>query len=118
MATDNEEIDAILGPVVVRFKDCVTKEARIAFIREKLATDKSWAIRGLQAVYRNQTNDEQRGESVKHQNGVGFTVHDVKILTSIVKSYERRQQLSEKQWALLFRLMPKYARQLEQECRS
>lgn len=102
----------------MKFKDATTKKDRIAIIRAKLTNDPRWVIRGLLAVYANQTRDEQTAETVKYENGVGFTGADGEILSSFAKQVEAGRQMSPKQMALLFRKMPKYARQLEAEARA
>ena len=99
----------------MKFQDAKTKKDRIAVIRAKLTNDPKWVIRGLLAVYANQTRDEQTAEAVKYHNGIGFTGTDGEILSSFAKQVEAGRQMSPKQMALLFRKMPKYARQLEAE---
>ena len=95
------------------FAELTTKKARIAHIREKIATNDKWAIRALMRVYANQTADEQSiGATVQH-NGIGFTGSDAEFLTSLAQQFDRRGSLSPKQIAVLHRVMPKYAKQLE-----
>jgi hypothetical protein len=89
-----------------------TKKAQVAHYKEKLGTDARWALRGLMRVYAEQTESEKEYEVTAYTNGVGFTGVDADILTSFAKQYERRGSLSEKQMALLFKRMPKYAGQL------
>ena len=96
------------------FTELKTKKARIAYIRERLATNRQWATRGLVRIYEHQTSDEQTSMETKHHNGVGFTGADAEILTSIAKQVLAGRQLSEKQFnKVVFKKMPKYARQLE-----
>ena len=100
------------------FASLCTKKARVAFIREKLATDKVWAIRALCVIHANQTADEQQAGVTEEDNGIGFTGLDAAFLTSLYNSYMRnrslgRGDLSDKQLLHLHKLMPKYAGQLE-----
>ena len=84
----------------------------IKIFKEKLATNKAWALRGLKIIYDNQTADEKRDASTKHYNKIGFTGSDAEFLTSLAQQYERKGDLSDKQMALLYKKMPKYAGQL------
>lgn len=90
-------------------------------IRHNMVRSDKWLLRGLLAIYANQTTDEKAGGATVKDNGIGFTVHDAHILTALaerVKSWQsftdRRYPtpLSPKQMVLLGKLMPKYARQL------
>ena len=91
-----------------------TKKARIAFLREMLACELRWAIKGLVTIYKYQTEDEQRvGDTCEH-NGVGFTGADGEILSSFAQQVNaKRFAASEKQLNILFKKMPKYAKQLD-----
>ncbi len=91
-----------------------TKKARIAFLREMLACEVRWAIKGLVTIYKYQTDDEQRvGDTCEH-NGVGFTGADGEILSSFAEQVNaKRFKGSEKQMNILFKKMPKYAKQLD-----
>ncbi len=97
------------------FTKLTTKAARVGYIRHKLATEASWALRGLVRIYENQTLDEQTSEDTRHDNGIGFTSADGHFMTSMAKQYIARGSLSEKQMKRVFKNMPKYARQLEKE---
>ena len=94
-------------------------------VRSNIAADKRWLVRAILAIYDNQTADEQRRESTDHDNGVGFTGLDAKILSSFAKQIRRWQQnpqhgqpLSPKQFAIAQRKMPKYAIQLVRIARA
>lgn len=99
-----------------------TKALRLAHIRNELATKPKWAIRALTVVYEGQTSQEQCSERTIEENGVGFTAFDAEILSSFAQQVERWNRadptrryttpLSEKQMALLFKRIPKYAGQL------
>lgn len=92
-------------------------------IRQQLASNDQWLLRGLLAIYRHQTRDEQTAQTTKYHNGVGFTGSDAYILTSFAKQVERWQNtpvehrqyanpLSCKQTTLARKRMLKYAGQL------
>lgn len=99
-----------------------TKAARLAHVRSELGTKPKWAVRALTVVYQGQTQSEQVRSTTIEENGVGFTAFDAEILTSFAQQVERWERadptrryatpLSEKQMALLFKRIPKYAGQL------
>jgi len=96
-----------------------TKAARLAYVREKLGSSKAWALRALCVIHEGQTSQEQTCERTTELNGVGFTAFDAEILTSLAKQVARHNAnpvyptpLSEKQMALLFKRIPKYAQQV------
>jgi hypothetical protein len=90
----------------------MTKQDTLNRLQEVLRTDARWAQRGLLAIYKNQTADEQRAANVTHDNGMGFRCMDSIILTSFANQLQTRGSLSPKQMNVVFKLMPKYARQL------
>jgi hypothetical protein len=90
----------------------VTKKLQKEYIRNKLATVPQWALRCLEVVYANQTEDEKVFDSVSHNNNVGFTGTDGGFLSSLAKQYERRGQLSERQMPFVMKKMPKYWKQV------
>jgi hypothetical protein len=95
-------------------------------IRVKLATNPMWAIRGVLAIYANQTPNEQIAEETNVDNGIGFTGCDAKLLSSFAKQVQNKidwvksknlpvmwdKLLSVKQMGIVFKKMPKYAKQL------
>lgn len=103
-----------------------TDSDKIAAFKTRLATNPKWAIRGLLAIYANQTHDEQAQEATNKLNGIGFTGTDAKLLSSFAKQVQKKiawveskgwniqyeKMLSQKQFTILFKKMPKYARQL------
>ncbi len=97
----------------VRFADLTTKKDRIACLRWRLAHDHNWALAGLGKIYAAQTADEQEAEMTSEHNGVGFTGVDAEILSSFAKQHEERGFLTPRQMLTLFKMMPKYAGQLE-----
>ena len=94
------------------YANLTTKKARVAYIREMVGTNASWAIRALTRIYAAQTTAEQAIGTTTDHNGVGFTGADSEILSSFAEQYNRRGSLSPKQMIILHNKMPKYARQL------
>ena len=90
----------------------ITKAAALEFLRSKLANDPVWARAALLRIYENQTADEKSGEEVHYDNGIGFTVHDVRLMTRFAEFYKARGFLSPKQMIWVFKKIPKYAGQL------
>ena len=90
----------------------MNKAETLKALQQKLGTDLRWAHRGLQAIFKNQTDDEQDGANVKYHNTMGFRCVDAHILTSFCNQLQRRGFLSEKQNAILLKKMPRYGRQL------
>ena len=97
----------------MRYQDCTTKKARIEFLREKLGSDYRWATRGLVRIFERQTADEQASGHTKYHNGVGFSGVDSDILSSFAGQVLKGRHLSVKQQKILFKKMPRYARQLD-----
>lgn len=91
---------------------CMNKEELINTLKSQIRTDRLTAWRALKRIYENQTEDEQTSEFTKYDNGVGFTGSDSEFLTSLAKQLLMYGNLSDKQTKCLFKLMPKYARQL------
>jgi hypothetical protein len=95
------------------FLSLKTRKARIAYLKEQLATNPAWALRGLVRIFEAQTAGEQDANATTQQNGVGFTAHDADLLTSFRKQLAERGTLTNYQLSVLARRMPKYAGQLE-----
>lgn len=74
---------------------------------------RAWCKRALLRVYANQERDEQAAANVTKRNGIGFTPADAKLLTSLAEQIQQRDWLSPGQWEILYKLLPKYARQLQ-----
>ncbi len=87
-------------------------------VRDKLATNNEWLVRGMMALYARQTEDEKTAENTKYLNRRGFNSADSEILTSFAKQWERRNWLSDKQMGILKRKMAKYAGQLARIARG
>ena len=91
----------------------ITSKAQlVSMLKTQLATRPQQAIKGLMRIYANQTESEQSSGIVISNNGIGFVHADSEILTSFAKQFEERGILSEKQLAILYKKMPKYAGQL------
>ena len=97
----------------VKFADLTTKKARVAHLRGMLATNATWAQRGLVRIFENQTADEQDMDATTDSNGIGFTGADAEFLSSLAKQFQDRGSLSAGQMGYLYKKMPKYAGQLE-----
>lgn len=82
-------------------------------IRYNLETNNEWLIRGLLAIYKRQTDDEQNAGITKHDNGVGFSGCDSSFLTNAAQFYQKRGFLTAKQLVSVRKAMLKYAGQLE-----
>jgi len=98
----------------VKYTELKHKYERIAFLKRKLATDARWATQAVARIFEYQTADEQATDTTRIWNGVGFTGADAEILSSFAKQInENRFAGSPKQMSILFKKMPKYAKQLE-----
>ena len=81
-------------------------------IRAKVKKDPKWASRAIVALFEKQTATEQMIEATSEHNGVGFNAIDAEILSSFAKQLIAGRTLSEKQLAIAFKKLPKYAKQL------
>jgi hypothetical protein len=90
----------------------ITKIEVKEFVKEKLATDRAWAIKGLLKIFENQTLDEQKSKDTIYSNGIGFNGVDGEILTSFALQFQKKRSLSDKQMTALYKMMPKYWNQI------
>jgi hypothetical protein len=81
-------------------------------IKKKVSSDPRWAQRAIVALLERQTADEQIEHATKEKNGAGFNAFDAEILTSFGKQILAGRTLSERQMAIAFKKLPKYAGQL------
>ena len=81
-------------------------------IRAQITTKPERAYAALMKIFANQTANEKKAESAHHNNLMGFTQADAKILSSIAKQYSNKGWLSEKQTKWLMEKIGKYAGQL------
>ena len=86
----------------------ITKE----FIKNQLATNPAWAVKGLVKIYTLQTADEQASDRTSHDNGVGFNGLDANILSSFAKQVNAGRNLSQKQMTIVYKKMPRYWKQI------
>lgn len=82
------------------------------YIKEKMATDDRWVIRGMLAIYKRQTENEKMIQDTRERNGVGFNGVDGQIMSSIAEFYLNRNYVTPKQMVIVRRKMNKYAGQL------
>lgn len=99
-------------------KEYKNKKEIEAAIRAAITTERNRAIKALLRIYEYQTEDEKACGTVDNLNGVGFVGTDAELLTSFCKQYERRKTLSDKQMAILFKKIGKYAGQLTRQAIS
>lgn len=91
----------------------ITKKALLSFVRGQLATNAVWTVRALVKIYEvNQMPDEKAAKSTFHDNGIGFSGNDSQFLSSLAQAAQKHGNLTEKQLAFAFRIMPRYARQV------
>ena len=96
------------------YQDCKFKKDRIALLREKLGTNTVWDMKACSRIFEYQTADEQNSDDTREHNGVGFTGADAYILSCFAKYIDEGKFVgSPKQMAILFKKMPKYAKQLD-----
>lgn len=81
-------------------------------VRAELLAKDNWVERGVVAIFKKQTEDEQRVEQTNRDNGVGFTGVDAHLLSSFAKQLLRGRRLSDNQLRWARRKMLKYAKQL------
>jgi uncharacterized protein YjcR len=90
----------------------ISKKQRLDFLRNGIATRPQWARRAVLVVFENQTQDEQQSEFTKFDNGIGFNGTDANICSSLAKQILNGRNLSQKQDAILMKIMKKYASQV------
>lgn len=93
----------------------MTKKETIQLWKDKLGTNIGWAVRGLMAIYKNQTDEEKNTKATLDSNGLGFTGFDAELLTGIAEQYKKTGALYPGQKRVLLKRMPKYANQLYKE---
>ena len=82
-------------------------------IRLNVTSKPNWAERAILALYAKQTSDEQAQDATHHLNAQGFNSCDAEILSSFARWIQSGHHLSEKQLAIAFKKLGKYAGQLE-----
>jgi len=82
------------------------------YIKIMLATDTKWLYRGIVAIYKKQTDDEQAVQETMESNGVGFNSCDAKRLSQYAQEILHTGKLSERNRIVARQIMLKYAGQL------
>ena len=77
-------------------------------IKDYLKKNKNWQLRALVRLYERQTDMEKDSNKTIEHNGIGFSGADAKILTGIFKFYKANNFLTEKQYTVLSKRLPKY----------
>ena len=96
----------------MKYSELKTKKEKVSFIREMLATNPAWAVRGLLRIYEYQTQNEKELGGTVEDNGVGFSGCDGVILSSLADQIKAGRQMSVKQMAIIYKKMPRYSGQL------
>ena len=81
-------------------------------IKARISVDDAWLMRGVLAIYAQQTAEEQRTEQTIEKNGVGFNGCDAVFLSSIAEFIKRNGFLTPKQLRYTRMKMIKYSGQL------
>lgn len=90
-----------------------TQKNTVSYVKQMLATNKVWATKALVRIYQeNQTTDEQMAKTTSHDNGIGFSGVDAAFASSLAEQYLKRGGLSDKQMGFVFKIIPKYAKQV------
>ena len=93
-------------------KHAFTVKEEIEALKQKLASNDIWAKRALVRIFEAQTQNEQSANSTLHNNGIGFTSSDAKILSRIVKYYLSYGRIDDYFMHIVHARIPKYARQI------
>lgn len=96
----------------MKYSELKTKKEKKAFVREMLATNPAWAVRGLLKIYEFQTDAEKRVGDTTEDNGVGFSGVDAPILSSFADQIKAGRQMTAKQMGIIYKKMPRYSGQL------
>lgn len=89
-----------------------TKAILTDYVKHQLSTSPTWALRGLVKIYERQTISERAIGATSELNGVGFAGTDSVIMSSFAQQYTNRGSLSDKQMAVVFKLIKKYHKQI------
>lgn len=81
-------------------------------IKGYLEKSDKWVERGLVALYKKQTDDEQTHNRTKHRNNAGFNKTDAEFLTSCAKFFIENGFLTKKQIVYCRKKILKYSGQL------
>lgn len=98
----------------VNYNDLRYKYERIAHLKQMLSINARWAKAGCQRIYQYQTSEEQSVGQTRIHNNVGFSGADAEILSSFAEQINAGTFVgSPRQMEILFKKMPKYAKQLD-----
>ena len=89
-----------------------SKHEIVEKLRKQIAEKDSTAIHTLMFVFDRQIEDEQRQETVKYRNGVGFKPQDARMGCSLAKWYKDKGFFTAKQTSYVKRIVEKYAGQV------
>ena len=89
-----------------------TKKEMIERFRKQICEKDSTAIHTLMFVFARQVEDEQRQETVKYRNGVGFKPQDARMGCLLAKWYSGKGFFTAKQIAYVKHIVEKYAGQV------
>lgn len=92
--------------------DITNKKQLVTMLKQQISTSDRQALKALVTVYKNQTATEKAAKQTQVWNNVGFSGIDANILSSIASYYLTWNKVSDKQLAIVKRLMPRYANQL------
>ena len=85
----------------------------VEIVRGKFAMNQQWAIKAMVRIYdENQTTEEKQSQDTIHDNGIGFSGADSFILSSFSEQVKAGRNMSDKQMAIIFKKMKKYANQV------
>ena len=90
----------------------VTKSQQQAFLKDMLSKNEIWALKALKLIYDKQTSAEQDSGYTQVLNGVGFSGAHGEIMSSFAEQLSKRNFLSPKQMAIVFKIIPKYWKQI------
>ena len=93
-----------------------SKQAAVQAIRNATRTNTAFAFQVLNRIYQNQTKNEQDLQGNQIKNNQGFNCVDAEICSSLVEQLAKKKFLSDKQIAVLHKVLPKYAKQYLQCC--
>lgn len=81
-------------------------------LREQISSKDSTAIHTLLFIFERQSEDEQKHESVRWRNGIGFKIQDAKTGCNLAKWFKSKGFFTPKQIALVKSMVRKYAGQV------
>lgn len=90
----------------------MTQEQTKKLVKESLENNKAWQKKALLTLYSYQTESEKEFETTEDANGRGFSYHDAALLSSFAVQLQTRGNLSDKQFAILSKKLPRYWRQI------